>query len=292
MRAALPAAVAVASAALAAATARPAAAEINVADSIEWVTADSEVVVRGTVDALATRPGPGDVVWYDVTVSVAETLKGRARRSVGFTVRHLKGDPREAWLHGSRELLLFLVAPARRADEDPGYARASLVLRPRPGAVVVLDGKQPDRVYTAGFDVVARRADILAAVRAAATGGATRAHHVEVPYDAPAFGALYGGSSVWLFVPVDAHLEQLARAWIADPDVFRREEGVGALAYFRSAANQRLIQGLLADPGHVVVTESGKPPVRRYPVRASAHQLLRQWGVAHATPLIETPEQP
>jgi hypothetical protein len=34
-----------------------ASAEINMADSIEWITADSELVVRGKVTAVATRRG-------------------------------------------------------------------------------------------------------------------------------------------------------------------------------------------------------------------------------------------
>ena len=74
-----------------------AAAEINMADSIEWVAADSDLVVRGKVTAVAKRKGPGDVVWYDVTFGVAETLKGAPRKSVKFAVRHLYGATPAEW---------------------------------------------------------------------------------------------------------------------------------------------------------------------------------------------------
>jgi hypothetical protein len=271
------------------ALAAPAGAEINVADSIEWTTADADLVVRGTVATVTRRAGPGSVVWYDVNFRVAETLKGRPRRTVKLAIRHLYGDTPAQWLARKNELLLFLVDSARRRDEDKDYARARFALRPHDRAALVLDGTSPGPAYGADFSLLATRADILAAARAAAPSTATTPHRLDLPFDSPAFPSLYGGSTVWLWVPVDARLERLARAWATAPDMGRREEAVGALAHFRSADNIRLVKRLLADPDHATVHESGKAPVHRYLVRARAHQVLTDWGVRHATPVIDEP---
>jgi hypothetical protein len=267
-------------------------AEINMADSIEWVAADSDLVVRGKVTAVAKRKGPGDVVWYDVTVGVAETLKGAPRRSVTFAVRHLYGATPAEWKAKRRELLLFLVDSKRRLGDDKDYARAPFALRPHDGAALALDGAAPDRAYSSSFAVLDRRADILAAARAGATSTAPRSHRLDVPYDAPAFQALWGGSAVWMTVPVDARLEQLALRWVTAKDLSTREEGVAALAHFRTPASIAVVERLLGDPDFAVVQESGKKPVKRFLVRKRAHEVLDAWGVRHATPIIDAPHTP
>lgn len=269
-----------------------AAAEINMADSIEWITADSDLVVRGKVTAVSKRRGPGDVVWFDVTFGVAETLKGAPRRSVKLAVRHLHGATPADWRAKKRELLLFLVDSARRTADDRDYAKAPFALRPRDGAAMILGPGGTDRAFTAAFDVLDTRDPILAAVRVAATSTATKSHRLDVPFDAPAFSALYSGSAVWMTVPVDARLEQLALGWVTSKDMGTREEGVGALAHFRTPANIAVVERLLADPDFAIATESGKKPVRRFLVRARAHKVLDAWGVQHATPTIDVPHAP
>ena len=272
--------------------ARPAAAEINAADSLEWMTADAELVVRGRVTAVTSRPGPGSVVWYVATIGVTEVVKGKAPRRVTVAIRELGRDDPRVWMAKRQDRLWFLVAGARRADEDRDYRRAPFALRPGDGASLLLAAAGGDRAYTASFAVLDRADDLLAVARAAASSTATRAHHVDVPYDAPAFQALYAGSSVWLWVPVDASLERLALAWLASPDVSTREQGALALAHFPSAASARAVEALLNDPGFATVTESGKAPVRRYLVRARAHDVLTAWKVAHRTPVIDEPTAP
>lgn len=262
------------------------------ADSIEWITVDSDLVVRGKVTAVTKRKGPGDVVWYDATVTVAETLKGAKRRTVKLAVRHLYGATPADWRAKKREMLLFLVDSKRRVADDKDYAKAPFALRPHDGAALVLDGPSPDRAYSSSFDVLDKRDTILDAARAAATSTATTSHRLDVPYGAPAYRALWSGSAVWMTVPVDARLEQLALGWVAATDMSTREEGVAALAHFRTPANIAVVEKLLADPDFAVVTESGKKPVRRFVVRARAHQVLEAWGVQHATPVIDTPQTP
>jgi hypothetical protein len=211
---------------------------------------------------------------------------------VKLAVRHLYGASPAEWRAKKRELLLFLVDSKRRTADDADYAKAPFALRPGDGAAMVLGAGSTDRAYTASFDVLDKRADILAAVRAAATSTATRSHRLDLPFDSPAFQALYGGSAVWMTVPVDARLEALALRWVTAADLGTREEGVAALAHFRTPANIAVVERLLADPDFAVVTESGKKPVRRFLIRARAHAVLDAWGVQHAAPTIDAPHTP
>jgi len=269
---------------------RRAAAEIAVADSIEWMTADAALVVRGPVVAVAAHEGPGAVVWYDITVSVNETLKGKAGRRVTFAVRDLSTATADAWRATREDRLWFLVGSARRVADDPGYRRAPYALRRGDGATLRLDGS--DRAYTARFTVLSTRDALLAAVRTAATSPATASQRVDAPYDSAAFQALYGGSSVWIIVPVDATLERQAIGWIDASDGWTRVQGVESLAHFPSKANQARITRLLADPEFATVTETGKPTLRRYLVRAAAHTVLVAWRVPHPPPVIDEPSPP
>ena len=277
-------------------------AEINVADTLEWTTADSSVVVVGTVAAVTRRKGIGSTTWYHVTFKVNETLKGPSQPTVQFVMRHLSGETPEVWRTRKAELLVFLVDWKRRQAYDGDckpdvvrcegeYDKAPLALRPSRGDDSVYElgvTSQANTAYTTTFAAITKRDDLLAATRAAASSKATTSHEVDVPFDSEAGRALYSGSTVWLYVPIDATLEHHAQAWILANDLDTREEGVTALAHFKSADNTRRLEKLLADPGTAQITESGQPTVRRYPVRKQAHEVLTAWGVKHATPVIDT----
>ncbi len=267
------------------ATAGRAHAEINIADSVEWMTADADLVVRGPVTAVTRRPGPGDVVWYYLTVRVDERLKGKVGDQVTLIIRDLAGLAPTAWRDRGEDRLWFLVDSARRVKDDRDYARARWALRPGDGATLALDGGTA--LYTADFAALTARDAILAAVRAAATSTATRVIHLDAPYDSPAFRGLYGGSAVWINVPVDAALEARALAWTTSSELGLRERAATVLASFRSPHNIGVLQRLLTDPGFAIVTETGKAQRRRYLVRAAAHHALTAWGVRHRPPIIE-----
>jgi len=249
--------------------AAPAAAEINMADSVEWQTIDSDVVVRGFVTS-ANKTGDA----YDVTFQITETIKGGVKQSLQLQTT---ADPAR-WRKDKTDLLLFL-------DKD----RSKYVLRPQNGASESVFELGKHRAYTSAFDVLDKPTDVLAAARTAARSTATASHRLDVPWDTPAMKALYGGSTVWMTVPVDAALEKLAQRWIAAPDVSTREEGTNALANFRSDGNIEIMKKLLADPGFAEVSTTGQPTVKRYLVRAAAHAALAKWHVPHASPTIDEP---
>lgn len=265
-------------------------AEINVAESLGWMVRDADVVVRGRVIRLHSRRGPGSVVWYDVTVRVAETIKGTRRRTVRFRVRHVWGPSPRSWKTGKAELLLFLVDSQRRAGEDRGYLRAPLALRKamRHAAITL---RRP-KLFTRTLQVLSSRTAVLRATRRAAKASRrstpTSRFRIDVPFNTPVFNALYGGSSVWLYVPVDRTLERNAHAWIRARDIYHRVQGARALAHFRSAKNIALLRKLLADPGFVTETGGGRSD-RVFVVRRAALKTLRAWQLRVHAPVIRRP---
>jgi hypothetical protein len=265
------------------AVARPAAAEINMADSIEWVTADSDVVARGTIDKVAQR---GD--WFDVTFAVAETIKGPKRNTLAITFSRGYGETPEQLRARKAELLVFLVEGKRLEKNNKEYAGVKLTPRhgwgDTPG---VFDLGKPAHAFNAAFAVLGTRDEILAATRGAAKSTAAKAFRVDLPSDSAAYRALYGGSAVWFNVPIDDALEPRAIAWIADKDVSVRVQGVGALESFRSEANAARLKKLLADDGFYTQQTDNGPRTKHYPVRAKAHEVLDGWHVKHATPVID-----
>ncbi|HPH64240.1 MAG TPA: hypothetical protein PLF40_00775 [Kofleriaceae bacterium] len=266
-------------------------AEINRAESIEWTTADADLVIRGSVASINATPLPPG--WFDVTFNVSETIKGKASKQVTVRLRHVGGEQPDEWQAKKRDLLLFAVKASKRAD-DKNYNKATWALRSGLGdaAVLVLDEKQVTRAFARDFSVLETRDAILAAVRKAAPSQATKAQQLDAPAESPAFKALWAGSAVWLYVPVDAALETQAIAWLKSNDLRLREEAVAALANFHTVANVARMTTLLRDPAVVTVQSHDKPAVLRYVLRAQADKILTDWGVAHATPIIEQPRQP
>lgn len=265
------------------------------ADSIEWMTADSDRVVVGKVAKVETRPEAttGNPIWFYATIAVSQTLKGPVDKTVDIVVRNPFGDSPAKWKQDNREVLLFLVKSRTRAardgDHKSQYDDAPFALRyGRHGSdAYLLDGSA--KAYTVMFDSISKKTDLIAAVKRAASSTATKALQLDVPLDSRAGRSLWGGSAVFLYVPIDAALETLAIGWIGDGEGAVRDRGVRALAHFKSAANISRLEGMLHDTATHDVTEGNKPTVRRFYVRKRAHETLVAWGVPHTTPPIEMP---
>jgi hypothetical protein len=257
------------------AAAGTAAAEINMADSIEWMTADSDTVIHGRA-RMYKAPVTGSIV---VDIDVIKGLRGLPARTVMMRLV-LDAEPAvpASWIDGKHEVIVFL-------ERDDGGT-----LRPRKGEWMLgLTGDHRSQAYTADFRVLDKRDAILAAVRRSARSMATTSHRIDVPWGTPAASALYAGSSVWMTLPVDAALEKRALSWLRSDTVTTREEGARALVHFRSDATIAMLTSLMTDKGFVTVTESDKPPVRRYIVRQAADEILDGWGVAHREPVVDEP---
>ncbi len=193
-------------------------AENSVAESIEWMVADSDLIVRGTISQVVEEKGPYSVVWEKSTVKVHETLKGRKQQEITFIFRNVAYPHCPSnWKKEGAELLLFLVNSRRYVSLDPGYEKVPLALR-RFGArscAVRLDGKAEGdryaRIFTKNFKVLWSREAILKATRAAAVEDTKykgtrprKSARIEVPGGTEAYNDLYGGSAVFLIVPIDS----------------------------------------------------------------------------------------
>jgi hypothetical protein len=94
-----------------------------------------------------------------------------------------------------------------------------------------------------------------------------------------------------LTVPADERLEKRALEEIRSKDYLKREEGVRALRYFKSAENIVRMKSLLGDP---LYGSLGDPAshnrgieVRRHDIRRAAFEALKCWGVHVPTPVID-----
>jgi hypothetical protein len=265
--------------------AAPASAEINMADSIEWETIDSDAVVRGFVTKIKKHDETA-TVWFDLTFQVTESIKGGSKGVIHVGFRDFSSRNPEHWASDKTDLLLILV-DGKRARDDKELSKMPFVPRPQNMSSTSMFELGTTKAFTSTFGVITKDTDVLAAVRAAAKSTATKSFRVDVPWDTEAMKALWGGSAVWMTVPVDATLEKFALAQLATKSTWGRADAAKALVHFRSDANVERVKKLLDDPEFATETSTDKPPVKKYLVRAAAHETLVTWGIPHKTPILE-----
>ena len=298
------------------------------ADTLEALVAGSTLVVRATVAGVERGPvveqgGPAKVV-----LNVVETLKGPGEKTLVFRTRLLKYDHiYEGWSRAGREGLWFFAPEEDPRGPDamgPGPALPLVfgsVIRLGP-AVDEEKGfvPRPPPILTMDLTTLDRPDDILKAARDAAREGSAEIISLDVPRGIMQRTGRSGDANR-LYVPVDRRLELLARRLIASPGDFLasgnlpppknaaertfrenwqrgteaqlRREGVTAIRSFKSDANVALLRPLLHDPAWWGRTrEEGGLPVdlgREYYVRKAAFEVLSDWGVAVAKPVIHEP---
>ena len=250
-------------------------------DSLEWMAADSSVVVRGTIIVHKSEEESPGLVWHTITLRVDETLKGPHRPTISCAVGSNTIEKELArWKQSGRPVLAFL--------EDSRYVFSRwryreylrFPLAPRKawvkGSFVELDPATRPGVYTLDLKPITQPEEILRAAREA----------IAVP---PASGKICG---YWfslphqaglkrLTVPIDARLEAKALRWIRSDDRDVRREGASALVMFPSDANAAILKGLLDDPAswNIVINDGGRQRHERvYSVREETASVLKAWG--------------
>ncbi len=280
-------------------------AEIAGAESIEWVVADSDLVLIGVVskvEKVAGKKKPFEVA----TVKVAHTVKGRPADQVTFLLRNYNGPAAEDWLADGTPLLFCLVRRAHARDRGELPAGHDWVLRDDGNQhSAVLLGK-PRRhwthtipAFTREFDVLTEPAAVIKRAKEAARplpeGREKKPFTLSVPGATAAFRKLYAGSAVYLIVPVDGELERVARLWCCSASFYTRLNGVCALRHFRNEKNIAILKGLLSDPGCSVTTKAdskgGERRVRVYRARQLAYETLREFGVKAEPPVVDEPDE-
>jgi hypothetical protein len=273
-------------------------AETNIVDSLEWTTVSSRLIVTGKVVRTEDTKGPGDVVYRDVTIEVADVLKGKfdGKR---LTIRvRLLGNDRTGldWKESDRPHLFLLTQGNPGDDKNLG---GQWVPRSYEGAVVDLE--KPRKVYTSDL----KRADdgkaIVALVKKyaatklprevdAANVGTPRRGFVrlDVPGDSPIFGELWGGSAVYINVPAEEKYRPMATALARSNNGGERRLGAEMLRNFPGEQTVRILKELLRDPAETKWVGAGNKIVNiTYDVRRAAYDSLIDLGEKPARPLFE-----
>jgi hypothetical protein len=288
--------------ALAFLAAAPAArAEINLVDSLEWMTVDSPLIVRGKVLGSGDTGGPGAVVYRDVKVRVQDALKGDpGGQTVTVRLRLVGADQTaSAWARDGHSFLFFL---RKGQDEGDAALTGRWVLRETRQSAIDLN--RPKGAYTADMRRARDSAEILRLVRRYAARKPPRRAvgapnifkaqdgylRLEIPFDAPFFSEVFAGSTCYINVPVEAKHRPLALARARSADLHERAAGADLLRNFPGEDTVKLLRALLRDPGESRWTGQNGELVRiSYPVRAAAYDSLRALGEAPERPVLERP---
>jgi hypothetical protein len=267
-------------------------------DSVEWIVADSDLVVRcrpTTIDRQEDYPD-------QVTLVVSETYKGTPVKAL--TVWNNIGDIK-GWIVSGEERILFLVRTGRLGSEASGNTRGvRYPFAVRDERMLRYSSPMPLGV-TSDLRVLKTLEQLEAAVRAAVafTGpplnsqgpdrlGDDRGGTV-FGYPIPPSGAhsivfnvdfaKQAGFQIYtseLRVPSDARIEAIAHGWHNNG---QSATAAQVLQHFKNPTNVEIFKELLHDPISAPAGGTGLDMRWRYPVRDLAVQTLMRWGV-HVPP--------
>ena len=205
-------------------------AEIVGADSIEWRVADADAIIRASVTRVDVENGANGQFIEKATLKVNETLKGTGPEHLKHSVRLFtaggweKFDRPSRWKQGAVELLVFIK-----------NGKIKSLLR--------LDGKkshgQGYRAFTLDMKVCKTKNSILAAVYSALEFGENEKPIGGITIEAggAVLSELYGGSVVFLAVPLDSRIESAAKRWSSSNDGFLKEQVPRILEAIEKAKN-------------------------------------------------------
>lgn len=270
----------------------PLAAAIVLVESLEWVSADADLVVRGTITEF-DRVNDKGTIWAKATVKVAAGYKGKVKEGdeIKFVASHksrFASDALAALGKNKTEAIFCLVKSERYKDKGADYKDAPWALRLSQGdldqSAIDLSGESGTLVVTADARLLTRKDDIVKAAEAAASPEAAKPKQgrLDAPASSDVVRKYSTGDGVWLIVPLNDRLQAIARDWLKSKEIDFRVEGANALKHFKSDDNIQLLKRLLEDPGS---RSSGK--AKTYPVRQAAFAVLKEWGVQVKPPVVE-----
>jgi hypothetical protein len=273
-------------------------AEINIVDSLEWMSVDARLIVRGKVVRCEDVKGPGDVTYRDTTVEIAEMVKGKLdEKTVTIRLRFLGANSAgTSWKDSGHSYLFFLTQGKAADDKNLG---GHWVLRQWEHAAIDLDG--PRKVYTADMKRAEDGKAIVATVKKYAAMPMPREVgepnvfkpqrgflRFEVPFGAPIHGELWGGSTVFMHVPAEEKYRPIVLALARSKHPNERVTGADMLRNYPGAETVKLLKELLNDPAESRWTgEGGKLTKISYDVRRAAYDSLLDLGEKPAKPVLE-----
>ncbi len=249
------------------------------AQTIEWLAAEADVVVRARVDDRTIPPvGP----WSRSGARAVETIKGKVAEGFEFAAY---SSPELLRRYRGREVLLFLDSENRHIYQQPNPPPCPLVLgyAAAQWQVIGLDGDPADFAVTMDLTVLTRPESIMAAARAAVAYSAGRPRPKiywlpVVPFKTEVSERVSGFNSAGMFFPLDDRLPRKAREWTKSPNPFVRVEGAGILSRYRTEENIAILKAFLSD----TTIEGGQ-----YLVRTGAFNVLTGWGVDCGNPVLK-----
>lgn len=265
--------------------------EMIIVDSVEWRTIDSELIVKGTVAAIARVPEHDS--FRDVTIAVDDTLKGKIVGKT-VTIRVSALDNPQVWKKNGRTYLFFLLKGTKPSDGN--LFAGHWVLRRHNQCII--DLVEPKHVYN-GDGVVAKDSEEILRIVA---NYATR-ERPRVP-TAPADDAcrqsgcfwmpmraltgVIGGPCQFVTVPAEEKYRAVAMKLATSGEPSDRWKGASMLGYYPGPETVKVLLNLLKDTHEAETFQNlGELVGISYPVREAAYSSLVALGVEADKPVLE-----
>lgn len=269
-------------------------------ETLDWMAADSQVVVRAVVVDFAQEVDGSKQKWITVVIKVRETLKGRHKAFHTYVVPDWDDQEVLRWKKTEQELVVFL-ADTKPVNVDVRWwaEKAALyerTLRSSSSSIIELstparlgmniatfskihtldlkDPTDPKKVLQYTRDAIAAQEKVKK----------LRKHEFRWPRSAVTLTRV---------VPVNELLESQARKWVGSDDPILREEGARAFKFFKSDDNVAALKKLLRDPSFVTRQKQEGARIiethRTYRVRAAALDSLKALGIQVPEPVLTEP---
>jgi hypothetical protein len=239
-------------------------AEIMVAESVEWMTNDTPVVVMGKVQQVKDE---GD--WRDVTIAIKEIFKGDLKEKTLTFRSSIESSKAVNWKATHSEMLLFLrkatIAQDGKALSGQWTLRTALENHGNPA----IDLSKPKYVYGMDMTALGKSEDILKRIREWAkqpspAEDAQRPNIIlvpegalplEIPFESAIFRDIYAGSTCYLLVPAAEEFRQKIKDMAASKQATTRAQGALLLANYPGDETKQILQKLLSDKAQVYVVQ-------------------------------------
>ena len=270
-------------------------------ETLEWMAADSPVIVRGVVLNFERKVDEtGNNLFRDtVVIKVRETLKGQHKPFRTLRIDNWSlGTDLHRWKKSQHELLVFLTDRFKGkklnhnqlAPRNFCYERSAMIELTVKEKLPSLENKSRLRKwYTLDLKDLRARKEILKRTRVAIADArkikCLRAHKVHWPKSS--------AGNIIRIVPAGSQLEREARRWVQSDKPRLREEGAKALGLFPSKKNVTVLKKLLEDPAYKYqFKQVGNRYIktgREFFVRRAAFASLKKHGIKVPEPVFHVP---
>ncbi len=260
-------------------------AEIAVASSVEWLTCDSVLVVRGAIKEIRSSGSSYMDAALECVISVAECLKGTP--PVG-ELTFLCRDDYEGEAYGVRSLaksgheaLLFLkMTNERDYPQTPQlHNRLTLASSGVPFSAFDLQELSSHRyLYSKDMTILRDREQLLGIVREWAGSTVRQSLRREVPYESEVFKKLYARSACYLTVPAEEKYRQEFLRQAGSPEQHERAHAAYELSKYPGADTEAVLYALLDDVSLNIWYQDDTIDRYEYQVRSAAFHSLQALG--------------